>query len=233
MLVASAPFGASGEHGRPLGDLHAKGTVDILLGSRSIAISESSYAYFPGEAIATRSNSAATLTLWDGAVIFAPDSAARVNGERGRYRIDLDRGALRVRFGPSSSFEIRVGDRRIRPTAIQPVTAGPQAQLDALVAVEGDGGLKVHSYGGRFEVDVAPGRSEVVALGQQKTFSREGLLVAVRSAGSATRPVGAAKRGSSNWLARAVGLTVLAVEVALIILLTNDGSSGGGAGSPS
>ena len=225
MLAAVAPAQGAEELPLALGDLHTKGTVDIRSGSRALALSNSSYAYFRGEQIATRSDTGATLTLWGGAVVLGPDTSARVTGERGQYRIALERGAVRMLFESSSRFEVEIADVRIRPAAMG--AAEPQTQLDLLVAIEDDGRINVLSQRGEFEAEDARSTSEVIADGQWKTLTPDGLLISTQAADRAIRPVGAEGKRLSTAAIRTAGAVLVAGEVylATAVLLADDSSS--------
>jgi ferric-dicitrate binding protein FerR (iron transport regulator) len=169
-VIATGHARADAQPGLPLGQVQIDGAVEVRSGSRTIALVDSSYAYFAGDQLATRARSRAVLTLGDGRVIFAAASAASVTAEGGAYRILLERGALDLRFGPSSSFEVEIGDVRIRPR----VKEGSDALFESLVAVDEPGGFSVVSRRGSLELRDASGNPlGVVAAGEGKSFIRE------------------------------------------------------------
>ena len=133
----------SAEQAPVLGRLAIQGSVDIDAGPGDIEVSAPSYPYRGGERIATRAQSEAVLTLRDGSIAIAPETSVRVTGQPARYRIDLETGGLRVRFGATTVFELASGEIRMRfPTSLaEDSDAG--TSVDVMIAVEEDGSFNL------------------------------------------------------------------------------------------
>jgi ferric-dicitrate binding protein FerR (iron transport regulator) len=168
--VLSAGQG-SGEAAPVLGRLTIQGTVGIDAGAGDIEVSAPSHPYRAGERIATHTSSKAILTLRGGSIAIDSESEVTVTGEASRYRIDLDAGALRVRFGASSSFELSSGSVRVQFPAAEAKPTELGKAVDMLIAASGNGLVATEVYEGAVAVgDATAGSSRVVRPEERAAF---------------------------------------------------------------
>ena len=168
-LLASSPIQAAGDDAGSFGRLMTGAEVELFADSRSIATTDSEYAYFAGEVIVTSAEGGAVLTVEDGAIQIGPSTRASVDGRSGAYRVHLSRGALAIRLDPASWFEVAAADVRIRPRA--GARTESDQPVDAFVRVGASGGLAVESRRGELEVfDTAGNLLERVAEREAVAF---------------------------------------------------------------
>jgi len=168
--IASSVNG-SDETAPVLGRLAIQGVVGIHAGAGDIEVSAPSYPYRAGERIASRAQSEAVLTLRDGSIAIAPETNVSISGKPTRYRIDLEKGALRIRLGASSVFELASGEVRMRFPSAQAEASEAGSAVDVLIAVDEDGVVAAESYRGAVELsDAGAEAPRIVRGGESDAF---------------------------------------------------------------
>lgn len=154
-----------------LGRLAIQGAIGIHAGAGEIEVTAPSYPYRAGERIATRPQSEAVLTLRDGSIAIAPETKVSIAGHAARYRIELERGALRIRLGARSVFDLASGEVRMRfPSSLEDASdAG--TPVDVMIAVEEDGVVAAESYRGAVELsEPGAGSPRILSGGESDAF---------------------------------------------------------------
>jgi len=171
VFAASSSGERSEEKAAVLGHLAIQGVVGIHAGPGDIEVSAPSYPYRAGERVSAREHSSAVLTLADGSIAIAPETSVSVSGEASRYRIDLERGAVRLRFADSTVFELASGQLRMRFPTSAAKGSDAQGPVDVMIAVGEDGVVAADAYQGAVELSrVAGGAPRVVAAGEREVF---------------------------------------------------------------
>ena len=172
MVFAVSASGQGSEEKAPvLGHLAIQGVVGIHAGPGDIEVSGPGYPYHAGERVTAREHSTAVLTLRDGSISIAPETTVSVTGEGSRYRIDLETGALRLRFSGTSVFELASGEVRMRFPTANAEAPGARKPVDVMIAVGEDGVVAADAYQGAVELSqVAGGAPRIVAGGESEVF---------------------------------------------------------------
>jgi hypothetical protein len=171
VFTASSSGQGSEEKAAVLGHLAIQGVVGIHAGPGDIEVSAPSYPYRAGERVSAREHSSAVPTLRDGSISIAPETSVSVTGEGSRYRIDLETGALRLRFGEATAFELASGEVRMRFPTADAQASGARGPVDVMIAVGEDGVVAADAYQGAVELSrVAGGAPRVVAAGEREVF---------------------------------------------------------------
>jgi len=176
-----------------LGTLTTRSGVTVTNASGVMEVPASSQAYYAGEGISTGAAGSAVITLDDGALELGPATRVRVVVQPRGYRIHLEAGGVKLRYGARRAFEVVAGSVRARSSG---AAAGAAA-----VALGGDGAVLVRSERGPMVVQARDGVAPVALTpGSVRRFDAD--------VPPGTPPVGAgdATRGAGwRWAAGSMG----------------------------
>lgn len=172
-----------------LGDLEVRGSAQVRAeeSGAPVRLSDTSYAYVSGERIRTRDDASAVLRLDGGdRLALGPQTRARIEGEAGRYSVDLSEGSLAYSVSPDSALTIDAGGSTLEPVgdAIKPVSSGDEQRITGWVSVDESGKVNVSARSGDMEV-TRGGSTRVVSAGESVSIDgTSGELIAAQVQGA-------------------------------------------------
>jgi hypothetical protein len=200
LMLAAASQSVYAENLNVLGNLQAKGQIQIITGNAPapVKLTDTTYAYLSGDTIKTGQGSG-VLNINDlGRIGLAPGTEASVTKTAKGVNVDLTSGAMAYTLTPGSDFTIQAAGMTLQPShsPVQKVSTGDEQQMTGWVKIGKDGKVEVGAQSGSIEI-TRGGTRQVVESGQQSVLQFQGgKLIATQAGGAGGAGAGGGLTGS-------------------------------------
>jgi hypothetical protein len=208
LMLAASSQAVFAQNLHVLGSLEARGQIQVSTegAPAPVKLTDTTYAYFSGDAIKTGEGTGVLSITGLGRVALAAATEATVVKTGRGVSVNLNSGAMAYSLAPGADFTVEANGMTIQPahSPVRKVSTGAEENITGWVSIGKDGKVEVGSRNGRVEVSRGSTR-QVIETGRSSVIQfRGGKLIATQAGG------GGAGGGGTPGLENLILLAVVA-----------------------